>query len=197
MSNIYPIDNISREEKESLLGHKGIVIWMYGLSGSGKSTLAKLLERKLYDEGIHTKLLDGDNIRSGINNNLGFEEADRIENNRRAAEVAKLFLDNGEVVICSFITPTNYLREKIREIIGSDFKEIFIKASFNECAKRDTKGLYKRALDGEIENFTGLDSPFEEPSNPFLVLDTENESIDTCLEMLYNAVIKVIRNETK
>ena len=146
--NIHPIfDNIlGREAKEDLLGQHAVVIWMTGLSGSGKSTLAKGLEAKLHQDGILTKLLDGDNLRTGLNKNLGFSEEDRTENIRRVAEAAKLFVENGTVTICSFVSPTISIRAMAAEIIGSnDFLEVIVEASFDECAKRDVKGLYKKA----------------------------------------------------
>ena len=194
--NIHPIfDNIlGRKEKEDILNQNAVVIWMTGLSGSGKSTIARGLESKLHRQGILTKLLDGDNLRTGLNKNLGFSEDDRIENIRRVAETAKLFLDNGTVVICSFVSPTIIIRDMAAEIIGrNDFLEVMVEASFDECAKRDVKGLYKKALSGEIKNFTGLDAPFELPEEPFLNIDTEKLSIDESIELLYQAVINRIK----
>ena len=184
---------LDRKAKESLLKQQAVVIWMTGLSGSGKSTLARGLEKKLHHEGILTKLLDGDNLRTGLNKNLGFSEEDRLENIRRVAETAKLFLENGVVTICSFVSPTLALRNMAREIIGEDdFLEVFIDASFDECAKRDVKGLYKKALKGEIKDFTGLDAPFDMPEIPFLAIDTEKLTIDESADLLYQKVIKKI-----
>jgi adenylylsulfate kinase len=194
--NIHPIfDNmLSREAKERLLHQHAVVIWMTGLSGSGKSTIAKGLEKKLYDEGVLTKLLDGDNLRTGLNKNLGFSDVDRRENIRRVAETAKLFLDNGVVTICSFVSPTKAIRESAKAIIGSeDFLEIFVDASFDECAKRDVKGLYQKALNGEIKNFTGLDAPFEAPETPFVSVDTENLDSQESVDLLFQEVIKKIK----
>ena len=194
--NIHPIfDNmLDRKAKEKLLGQQAVVIWMTGLSGSGKSTIARGLEQKLHNEGILTQLLDGDNLRTGLNNNLGFNEADRTENIRRVAETAKLFLNNGTVTICSFVSPTLNIRHLAKEIIGNDgFLEVFIDASFDECAKRDVKGLYKKALNGEIKDFTGLDAPFEAPEGPFLTIETEELSIDESVDLLYQGVIKKIK----
>jgi len=194
--NIHPIfDNIlGRKEKEDILNQNAVVIWMTGLSGSGKSTIARGLESKLHRQGILTKLLDGDNLRTGLNKNLGFSEDDRIENIRRVAETAKLFLDNGTVVICSFVSPTIIIRDMAAEIIGrNDFLEVMVEASFDECAKRDVKGLYKKALSGEIKNFTGLDAPFELPEEPYLNIDTEKLSIDESIELLYQVVINRIK----
>jgi len=193
--NIHPIfDNmLDRKDKEGLLKQHALVIWMTGLSGSGKSTLARGLEKKLHHEGLLTKLLDGDNLRTGLNKNLGFSEEDRIENIRRVAETAKLFLENGVVTICSFVSPTLALRNMAREIIGEDdFLEVFIDASFDECAKRDVKGLYKKAIKGEIKDFTGLDAPFDMPETPFLAIDTEKLTIDESADLLYQKVIKKI-----
>lgn len=194
--NIHPIfDNmLDRKAKEKLLGQQAVVIWMTGLSGSGKSTVARGLEQKLHNEGVLTQLLDGDNLRTGLNNNLGFNEADRTENIRRVAETAKLFLNNGTVTICSFVSPTLDIRHLAEEIIGhDDFLEVFIDASFDECAKRDVKGLYKKALNGEIKDFTGLDAPFEAPEGPFLTIETEELNIDESVDLLYQGVIKKIK----
>jgi adenylylsulfate kinase len=194
-ANIHPIfDNmLDRKAKQSLLNQQAVVIWMTGLSGSGKSTLAKILEQKLHHQGILTKLLDGDNLRTGLNKNLGFSEEDRWENIRRVAETARLFLDNGVVTICSFVSPTAALRNMAKEIIGEDnFLEIFVDASFDECAKRDVKGLYKKALKGEIKDFTGLDAPFDIPKKPFLNIDTEKLTVDESADMIYQKVIKKI-----
>jgi adenylylsulfate kinase len=170
--------------KEKLLKQKGIVIWMVGLSGAGKSTLAKLLEKQLHDSGILTQLLDGDNLRMGINSNLGFSVDDRIENLRRAAEIAKLFKNCGIVTICSFISPTYQSRTIVKEIIGDDFYEVYISCSLDECERRDTKGLYNKARKGGIENFTGISSPFEEPASPFIKVETDVNSINECLNKL-------------
>lgn len=186
---------LQKADKEKLLKQKGIVLWMTGLSGSGKSTLARGLEIDLFEKGYFTKLLDGDNLRTGINNNLGFSEADRLENIRRAAEVAKLFLENGEVVICSFVSPTHDIRALAKSIIGEqDYYEVFVNASFEECAKRDVKGLYKKALNGEIKNFTGLDAPFDAPVSPFLEIKTAEEDFEVSRKKLLNKVLEVIKN---
>lgn len=185
---------LQREEKELLLKQRSVVLWMVGLSGSGKSTLARALERRLHAGGYLTQLLDGDNLRSGLNSNLGFSEADRQENLRRSAETAKLFLNAGIVTICSFISPTAAVREQAETIIGpKDFLELSVKCSFEACARRDVKGLYKKALNGEIKNFTGLDSPFELPSSPWLEVDTEKASLEECLEEIYSKLINRIR----
>lgn len=194
MSNIYPIFDkiLSKNEKEELLKQRGIVIWMVGLSSSGKSTLARFFEKELYDRGFLTKLLDGDNLRSGVNNNLGFNIDDRKENVRRAAEVAKLFAQSGVVTICSMISPTEEVRNIAKEIIGEDFYEVFISCPFEVCAKRDVKGLYKKALNGEIKNFTGLDSPFEEPQQPFITIHTNEEELEVSKQKLLEVVLPLI-----
>ncbi|MFT4535708.1 MAG: adenylylsulfate kinase [Saprospiraceae bacterium] len=182
--NVHPIFDrlVSRQEQERLLNQKGIVLWFTGLSGSGKSTIAEGLERKLFNLGHYVKVLDGDNIRSGINKNLGFSLEDRKENIRRIAEVAKLFLDSGVIVLCSFVSPTIEIREMAKGIIGQDdFKEIYVDTPLAICESRDVKGLYKKARAGEIKGFTGIDSPFEVPGNPTLTLKTENKSVAECV----------------
>jgi len=187
LDHIYPVFDkmLPREAKETLLGQRGIVIWMYGLSGSGKSTLANLLERRLHEEGRLVKVLDGDNIRSGLNNNLGFSDEDRFENIRRVSEVAKLFADSGIITITSFITPHENLRTMAREIVGSDdLLEVYVKASFETCAERDPKGLYAKVKAGEVKDFTGKDSAFEEPENPDLIIDTEALGEEESLALL-------------
>lgn len=178
---------LGREAKEALLGQRGLVIWLYGLSGSGKSTLAHLLERALHGEGRATVLLDGDNLRTGLNSGLGFTEDDRRENIRRVAEVAKLFVHSGIVTICSFISPYRGLRRLARQVIGDDdFLEVYVHATFDSCTKRDPKGLYKKAAEGKVAHFTGRDSVFEEPDGSFagLRLETERESEEQSLERL-------------
>jgi len=195
-NNIHSIKHtlLQKTDKEKLLKQRGIVLWMTGLSGSGKSTLARALENDLFERGFFTKLLDGDNLRTGINNNLGFSEADRLENIRRAAEVAKLFLENGEVVICSFVSPTNEIRYLAKTVIGEqDYYEVYVNASFEECAKRDVKGLYKKALNGEIKNFTGLDALFDIPQHPFLEIKTAEEDFEISRQKLLNKVLEVIK----
>lgn len=190
LDHIYPIFDkmLPREAKEELLGQRGGVIWMYGLSGSGKSTLANLLERRLHESGRMVKILDGDNVRAGLNKNLGFSDEDRLENIRRVAEVAKLFADSGIVTIASFITPNNELRSLAREIIGDeDLLEVYVKASFETCSERDPKGLYAKVKAGEVKQFTGKDSAFEEPNNPDLVVDTEALSEEGSLSLLLEA----------
>ncbi len=189
-TNIHPIFDrvVSREEKEKRNGHKGRVIWLYGLSGSGKSTLAVALEKRLFGEGIHTHLLDGDNVRTGLNSNLGFSDADRAENIRRIAEVSRLFVHAGIAVINSFITPLRANRASAREILGEDLLEVYVRCSFETCAARDVKGLYAKAQKGGVDHFTGKDSSFEEPERCDLVLDTERETPEESLQRLYEYV---------
>ncbi len=191
--NLHPIFDrvVSREEKEARFKQRARVIWLFGLSGSGKSTLALALERRLHQEGRVTHLLDGDNVRTGLNKNLGFSDSDRDENIRRVAEVAKLFVQAGVIPICSFITPLQRQREAAREIIGAnDFLPVYIHASFETCAARDPKGLYAKARAGGVAQFTGKDSGFEIPAagDGSLFLDTESESADASLARLYASV---------
>jgi adenylylsulfate kinase len=191
--NIYPIFDrvLSRREKEARLTQRARVIWLFGLSGSGKSTLAITLERRLFEEGFVTHLLDGDNVRTGLNRGLGFTDADRSENIRRVAEVAKLFAQAAVITICSFITPTRSLRLAAREIVGpDDWIDVYVKASFETCARRDPKGLYAKANTGGVTQFTGKDSAFEEPEpgGVSLVIDTEAESPEASLARLHAAV---------
>ncbi len=194
--NIYPIFDkmLQREDRESLLKQRGTMIWFTGLSGSGKSTLAIALERELYKEGILCRILDGDNIRSGINNNLGFSEADRTENIRRIAEVSKLFVNCGIVTIAAFISPTNAIRTMAAEIIGSeDFLEVYVSTPISECEKRDVKGLYAKARRGEIKNFTGISSPFEVPEDAFISIDTSRQPLEESVKILMKAILPRIR----
>ena len=189
--NIYPIYDkmMTREDKESLLGQKGVMVWFTGLSGSGKSTVALGVERELHARGILCRILDGDNIRAGINNNLGFSEEDRKENIRRIAEIGKLFVHTGIVTLACFVSPTNDIREMAREIVGSDdFKEVYVSTPLEECERRDVKGLYARARRGEVKNFTGISAPFEAPLHPTLSIDTSKLS----LEQSVNEVLKLI-----
>ena len=162
-----------RRKEEALLGQHGLCIWMTGLSGSGKSTIAVELERLLHASGIHSMVLDGDNVRTGINSNLGFSEADRTENIRRIAEVAKLFVGNGIVTICCFVSPTIAIREQAKAIIGAtDFVEVFVDTSLEECERRDVKGLYAKARAGEVKDFTGISAPFEAPTQADIIVTT-------------------------
>ncbi|HTB80896.1 MAG TPA: adenylyl-sulfate kinase [Opitutaceae bacterium] len=187
---------LSRAEKEARLRQRARVVWLYGLSGSGKSTLANALERQLQAEGFTTHLLDGDNVRTGLNRDLGFSDADRAENIRRVAEVAKLFVQAGVVVIAAFITPQRALRELARGIVGAeDFLEVYVAASFEACARRDPKGLYAKAGAGQVRQFTGRDSAFEPPApgDTALVIDTEARSPERSLETLHAFVAPKIR----
>jgi adenylylsulfate kinase len=181
---------ISRSEKENFLKQKAVVIWLTGLSGSGKTTLAIGLEKALLDRGYFAKILDGDHLRSGINRNLGFSDQDREENIRRVAEISKLFLECGIICIASFISPSHAMRQMAKSIIGAEnFIEIYLKASLEICEKRDPKGLYKAARNGEIANFTGIASPYEVPVNPDLVIDTAESSIEESLEICLRTVL--------
>ena len=189
--NIHPTFGklLGREAKEALLKQRGLVVWLYGLSGSGKSTLANALERRLYEGGVFTQVLDGDNIRTGLNSNLGFSDEDRRENIRRVAEVAKLLAGAGVVTIASFICPRNELRAMARGIIGqADFLEVYIECSFETCEQRDVKGLYAKAKAGGVKQFTGRDSAFEPPEAADLILNTEKRGEGESLEQLYRAV---------
>ncbi|MGB0993340.1 MAG: adenylyl-sulfate kinase [Akkermansiaceae bacterium] len=189
--NIHPEfqRQVPREEKEQLLGQRGVVVWLYGLSGSGKSTIANALERRLHDAGRLVAMLDGDNLRSGLNSNLGFTDEDRCENIRRVAEMAKAVVRTGAVVLVSVITPRDAFRRSAREIVGSeDFLEVYVKASFETCQKRDVKGLYDKAEAGNIVNFTGKASAFEEPATADLILNTEECDLDACTEQLLVAL---------
>ncbi|MCW1885184.1 adenylyl-sulfate kinase [Luteolibacter flavescens] len=178
MSNIHPHATLPRQDKETLLGQRGIVLWFCGLSGSGKSTIAGGVERVLHDQGRYTVRLDGDNLRTGLNANLSFSDDDRLENIRRTSEVAKILSTNGAIVLCSLITPRGIHRDLARGILGDDFAEIYVKASYQACEARDVKGLYAKAAKGEVANFTGRDSGFEEPQQAELVLDTEKLTVE-------------------
>lgn len=193
--NIFPhFDQmISREFRETKLGQRSKVIWLTGLSGSGKSTIGLALEKRLFQENFVAQLLDGDNIRSGINKNLGFSEEDRKENIRRIAEIAKLYLSSGIITINSFISPTAETRNIAKEIVGDgDFLEIYINAPMATCESRDVKGLYKKARAGEIQGFTGVNQAYEEPENPALELRTDLLSIDEAVDILFTFLKKHI-----
>ena len=197
-NNIYPIfdKTLQRSDREKLLKQRGKMIWFTGLSGSGKSTLAIALERELYERGVLCQILDGDNIRTGINNNLGFSEADRTENIRRIAEVSKLFVNCGVVTIAAFISPTTAIRNMAKQIIGEDdFMEIYVSTPIEECERRDIKGLYAKARKGEIANFTGISSPFEAPENPALSLDTSVLPIEESVKQLLDTILPQIENK--
>jgi adenylylsulfate kinase len=184
---------LQREDKQSMLKQKGLVVWMTGLSGSGKTTIAVALEKMLASNGVLTQVLDGDNIRSGINNNLGFTEVDRKENIRRISEVSKLFVNCGIVTLNCFVSPTKDIRQQAKNILGDDMVEVFINTPFEECEKRDVKGLYAKARAGEIKNFTGLDAPFEAPESPLLDVKTIGYSVEECAKQIYDAVLPLIK----
>lgn len=191
-TNIYTIFDrmMSRDDKEQLLKQRGMMLWFTGLSGSGKSTVAIALERELHSRGLLCRILDGDNIRSGINNNLGFSAEDRVENIRRIAEVGRLFVDTGIITIAAFISPNNQLREMAAEIIGKDdFVEVFVSTPLEECEKRDVKGLYAKARRGEIKNFTGISAPFEAPEHPDITLDTSKLPVEESVKILLDYVL--------
>ena len=199
-NHIYPIFDrmLGRKEKEELLGQRSVMIWFTGLSGSGKSTVAIALERELHRRGLLCRILDGDNIRSGINNNLGFSEADRIENIRRIAEVGKLFIDTGIITLAAFISPNNDIREMASGIIGKDdFLEIFVNTPLEVCEERDVKGLYAKARRGEIKNFTGISAPFEAPEHPALTLDTSKLTLEESVNRLLGLILPRVTGKTE
>ncbi len=196
-NHIYPIFDrmLGRKDKEEMLKQHSVMIWFTGLSGSGKSTVAIALERELHKRGLLCRILDGDNIRSGINNNLGFSEADRVENIRRIAEVGKLFIDSGIITIAAFISPNNDIREMASNIIGKeDFLEVFVNTPLEVCEERDVKGLYAKARKGEIKNFTGISAPFEAPEHPALLLDTSQLSLEESVNKLLELILPKVCN---
>lgn len=198
--NIFTVfdELISRSEKEAQLNQSAKVIWLTGLSGSGKTTIAKCLERALHTKGFFTKLLDGDNVRAGLNNNLSFGAEDRVENIRRIAEVAKLFLDGGVISICCFVSPTNDLRELAKSIVGDDdFILVHVNTPLAVCEARDVKGLYEKARRGEIPNFTGISAPFDEPVNTQIEISTENQTVEESTQILLQALEEYITLNTK
>jgi len=195
LKNLHPVfDQImTRDDKENLLRQRSKVIWFTGLSGAGKTTLAKELEKRLHVNGYLTQVLDGDNIRTGINNNLTFTAADRMENIRRIAEVSKLLIQSGVITINSFISPTDEIRHKAMEIIGrNDFIEIYVSTPLEVCEQRDVKGLYQKARRGEIKNFTGIDSPFEPPKDPDVEVDTSKLTIEESIEKITQFLVPKI-----
>lgn len=180
------IHKINKEDRNKLAGNRSFVIWFTGLSGSGKSTLANFLEQKFYEKGILTYILDGDNIRFGLNKDLDFSDDGRKENIRRIGEVAKLMTDAGIVVLTAFISPFRKDRKTVRELLDkNDFIEIYVKCDLKVCEERDVKGLYSKARAGEIKDFTGIDSPYEEPENPEYVIDTTENSIEESVDRIY------------
>lgn len=189
---IYPVFDqiVSRSEKEKRLNQRSKVIWFTGLSGSGKTTLASALERNLFAKGYLTQILDGDNIRSGINNNLGFSPEDRIENIRRIAEISKLLIHSGVICICAFVSPTEEIRKTVRDIIGEeDFLEIFVSTPIEVCESRDINGLYRKARAGLIKEFTGVSAPFDIPQNAVLSIDTSDKTVDECVTILLSKLL--------
>jgi len=195
--NIHPIFDrlLQRSDREQRLGQHSRALWLTGLSGSGKSTIAQALERKLHNEGFFAQVLDGDNIRSGINNNLSFSPEDRKENIRRIAEISKLYLNTGIITINSFISPTIAIRKEAKDIIGAaDFIEVYINTPLEVCEARDVKGLYKKARSGEIKGFTGIDAPYEAPTHPEIEVETDGQSIEESVNIIYQHIIKEISN---
>ena len=186
MENIFPVKTkVDIAQRESLLSQHPVLVWLTGLSGSGKTTIAVQLEAQLHSEGFKTYLLDGDNIRSGLNKDLSFADDGRVENIRRIGEVAKLFLDAGIIVLSAFISPFRADRRQVREIVGeSKFIEVFVDCPLEICEQRDVKGLYRKAREGEVKNFTGIDSPYEPPQHPDIVLKTNELSVDQALQKL-------------
>ena len=198
--NLFPIfdEILQREDKEELLNQNSKVIWMTGLSGSGKTTIAKGIERHLHSQGILNQLLDGDNIRVGISNNLTFSSDDRAENIRRISEVSKLFLNCGVVTLNCLVSPTIEIRNIAKQIIGAEnFIEVYINASVDTCEERDVKGLYKKARKGEIKNFTGISSPFEAPKSPEIEINTAHLSIDESVQKVLDYILPIIKTSKK
>jgi adenylylsulfate kinase len=188
--------NVSRQDREKLLKQKGVLIWFTGLSGSGKSTVATMLEKKLHDLGKLTYLLDGDNVRHGLNSDLGFSKEDRVENIRRIAEISKLFVDSGVITIATFISPFIKDREAVRQLLKTDFIEVYVDCPLDVCEKRDPKGIYKKARKGEIKDFTGIDSPYEPPINPEITVQTHINSLEECISKIID-YLKLNASENK
>ena len=178
--------SVKRQDREKILKQKGILLWFTGLSGSGKSTVATMLEQKLHDKGKLTYLLDGDNVRHGLNKDLGFSSGDRIENIRRIAEISKLFVDAGIITIATFISPFIQEREKVKALLGDDFKEIYVECPLEICETRDPKGIYKKARQGTIKDFTGIGSPYEKPLKPEITIHTNVNSLEECTSQIIN-----------
>ncbi|MBW9315625.1 MULTISPECIES: adenylyl-sulfate kinase [Bacillus] len=180
---------ISKSDRQSLNGHKSCVLWFTGLSGSGKSVLANAVDEKLYRKGIQSYVLDGDNIRHGLNKDLGFQTGDRIENIRRIGEVAKLFVDSGQMILSAFISPFREDRDMVRALFPKgEFFEIYVKCPLHVCEQRDPKGLYKKARNGEIKHFTGIDSPYEAPLSPDFIIESDQTSISDGADLIINAL---------
>lgn len=195
MSHLIPqAFTINQTDYEKRNGNRGLVIWLTGLSGSGKSTIANELNTRLFHQNRYSVLLDGDNTRLGINHDLGFTDSDRTENNRRVAEIAKLFMESGSIAICSFISPFQKDRDLSKQIIGEEnYFEVFVDCSLTTCENRDVKGMYKQARKGELESFTGISSPYETPANPQLILPTEQLNLQQCAELLLNSITERIK----
>jgi len=186
---VWHAHQVTRQERSTLKRQQPCIIWLTGLSGSGKSTIANALEGELFRTGHHSYLLDGDNVRHGLNKDLGFSDADRVENIRRIGEVSKLFVDAGLIVITAFISPFRADRDMVRKLVApGEFLEVFVRAPLNICEQRDPKGLYKKARAGAIKQFTGIDSPYEEPAAPELVLDTDKLDLQACTNTLLDAL---------
>jgi adenylyl-sulfate kinase len=198
LNHIYPIKTkVSKEQREAVMNQHATLIWFTGLSGSGKSTLAVQLEAQLHDLGFKTYLLDGDNIRSGLNKDLSFTDEGRVENIRRIGEVSKLLLDAGVVVLSAFISPFKADREQVKNIVGSEnYIEVFVDAPIEVCEQRDVKGLYKKARAGEVKNFTGIDSPYEAPENADVHIPTHKMSVDQSIETLLNNLLPKIKRKS-
>ena len=196
MDNLHPVQDrlLQRTDKEALLGQRGACLWLTGLSGSGKTTIAIALEQALHRLGRFCVVLDGDDVRMGLNADLGFSEDARMENIRRVAEVAKLFVRQGAIVVCCFVSPTDAIRERARTIIGdADFIEVFVDTPLEECERRDVKGLYAKARSGAVKDFTGVSAPFEAPTRPFLHLRTAGRSVTDCTTELMNTILPRIQ----
>ena len=189
---------LPRSAREELLHQRGMMIWLTGLSGSGKSTIALGVERELHSRGLLCRVLDGDNIRAGINAGLGFSADDRLENIRRIAEVGRLFVDTGIITLAAFVSPTNEYRQMAREIIGpDDFFEVYVSTPLEECERRDVKGLYARARRGEVKDFTGISAPFEAPEHPALSVDTSLQPLETSVRQVVDLILKASENKAK
>lgn len=193
--NLYPIQTqVTKKQREQVLQQHARLIWFTGLSGSGKSTLAVQLEAQLYAKGFKTYLLDGDNIRTGLNKDLSFTDEGRVENIRRIGEVAKLMLDAGIVVLSAFISPFKADREQVKAIVGNEnYIEVFVDAPLEVCEQRDVKGLYKKARAGEVKNFTGIDSPYEAPEHPDIILQTHKLSVEESIQILQQGIFPKIK----
>jgi len=184
--------NVSKKERNKLKGHFGLAVWLTGLSGAGKSTIANELEQRLFEKNIHTYILDGDILRTGLNKDLSFTEEGRRENIRRTGEVAKLFVDSGTVVIAAFISPFAIDRRIVREMIGEEFVEVFVNCPLEICEQRDVKGLYSKARKGELKNFTGIDSPYEKPVRSEITVNTHEKNLQECVEQILKIILPMI-----